>query len=118
MFRERSPQRGDVDAVGPDCLVQQLGRDLELFRPVGDVGCDLGLDLVGVHGDLVVVLGLGVLDDFGGGKDRFRLGGGVGVGRVGRILVRHGGPLFRFLRGLMHGMAAPLRTSPSFDVKS
>jgi hypothetical protein len=44
-----------------------------------------------------------VLDDLGGGDDRLRLGGRVGVGRVIRILIRHGVPLFRVLRGLMHG---------------
>ncbi len=86
---ERGAEGGDVDAVGADGLVQQVVGDAELLCPVGDVGGDLGLDLVGVHGDPVAVLGLRVLDGGGGGDDGFGLGGGVGVGRVVRILVRH-----------------------------
>jgi len=77
---ERGAEGGDVDAVGADGLVQEFGGHLKLFSPVGDVGGDLGLDLVEVHGDLVVVLGLWVLDGFGGGDD------------VGHAVV----PLFRF----------------------
>ena len=101
MFSERGSELGNVDAVGPDSLVEQVAGDAEFLRPVGDVGGDLGLDLVGVHGDLVAG-SFFVLDGYGGGDD------------VGHAVV----PLFRVLPGLMHGMESPLPTSPSFDVKS
>jgi hypothetical protein len=70
----------DVSAVGADALVKLVAGDAELFRPVGDVGGHLGIDLFGVmrtFGVLfvasvgfvgfggVVVLGHGVLPLFG-----------------------------------------------------
>ena len=93
---EGGAEGGDVDAVGADGLVEEFGGDVELLGPVGYVGSNFGLDLVGVHGDLVAVLGFGVLDGGGGGDDGFGLGRGVGVGRVVRILVGHVVPLSGF----------------------
>ncbi len=66
MLCERGAQRGDVDSMSPDGLVQQVAGDVELLRPLGDVGGDFRLDLVGVHGDCVAVLGFGVGDGCGG----------------------------------------------------
>ena len=48
----------DVGAVGADGFVEGLAGDVEFFGPVGDVGGDFGLDLVGVHEDCVAVLGV------------------------------------------------------------
>jgi hypothetical protein len=70
----------DLGAVDADGFVEDLGGDAELVGPVGHVGGDLGVDLVGVVGALggffvggvglvgfgcVVVLGHRVLPRFG-----------------------------------------------------
>ena len=44
---------GDVGAVGADGVVELLAGDAELVGPVGDVGGELGIDLVGVVRALV-----------------------------------------------------------------
>lgn len=38
----------DVGAVGADGLMELVAGGVELFGPVGDVGCELGVDDVGV----------------------------------------------------------------------
>jgi len=44
----------DFGAVGADGFVEDLGGDVELVGPVGHVGGDFGVDLVGVVGALGV----------------------------------------------------------------
>jgi hypothetical protein len=45
----------DVGAVDADGFVQNLAGDVELFRPVGNVGGDFGVDLFGIAGALGVL---------------------------------------------------------------
>jgi len=45
----------DVGAVGADGLVELLAGDVELFGPIGDVGGEFGVDLVGIVRALGVV---------------------------------------------------------------
>jgi hypothetical protein len=65
----------DVGAVGADGFMQGLAGDVELFRPVGDVGGDFGVDLFGIAG------ALGVL--FVGGVGLVGFGGVVMLGHAG-----------------------------------
>ena len=65
----------DVGAVGADGFVKDLAGDMELFRPVGDVGGHFGIDLFGV------VRALGVV--FVGGMEFVGLGGVVVLGHAG-----------------------------------
>ena len=73
---------GDVGAVSADGVVELFAGDAELVGPVGNVGGQLGVDLVGVVRALVVLLvrgmglaGLGLFDFF------VLVGtGGIGVG--------------------------------------
>ena len=90
VFAERGAKGGDVDAVGADGLVEEVAGDVELLGPVGDVGGDFGLDLVGVHGNLVAVLGLGVLD------------GGCGGDVIGHAVGPHFNVLVRGMRVRIH----------------
>ena len=70
----------DVGAVGADGFVEGLAGDVELFGPVGDVGGDFGVDLLGVAGALGVVFVDGVeLVGFGGGFLRIVVLGHAGV---------------------------------------
>lgn len=46
----------DVGAVGADGFVELVAGYLEFFRPVGDVGGHLGVDLFGVVGAYSVFL--------------------------------------------------------------
>ena len=50
----------DVGAVGADGFVEGLAGHLEFFSPVGDVGGDFGVDLLGTAGALGVVFVDGV----------------------------------------------------------
>jgi hypothetical protein len=59
----------DVGAVGPDGLVEDLAGDSELFRPVGDVGCHLGVDLVRIVRTLHVGTLVGLFFEGNGGCD-------------------------------------------------
>jgi len=55
----------DVGAVTADERVELIACDAELFRPVGDVGRHLGVDLLGVvraFGGMVFLDGMGFVD--------------------------------------------------------
>src|SRR5580698_5432736 len=69
---------GDVDADG---FVEGLAGDVKLFRPVGDVGGDFGVDLLGIAGALGVVfvdgvelVGFGCVVMLGHAGSSFRVG--------------------------------------------
>jgi hypothetical protein len=80
----------DVGAVDADGFVELRAGDAKLFRPVGDVGGHLGIDLFGVVGACV---SLGVL---GVGGTEFRLLDFFVFVRARLIGVRHWFvPLFR-----------------------
>jgi hypothetical protein len=68
----------DVGAVDADGFVEDLGGDAELVGPVGHVGGDLGIDVVGVVGTFGVLFVGGV--------------GLVGFGCV--VVLGHAGLLF------------------------
>jgi hypothetical protein len=81
MVGQGSTHLVDVGAVDADCFVEDLAGDVELLRPVGDVGGELGVDLVGVVGTLGVLLVEGV--------------GLVGLGCV--VMLGHAGSSFRWV---------------------
>jgi len=68
----------DVGTVDADGFVEDLAGDVELFGPVGDVGGDFRVDLLGVAGALAVLFVGGV--------------GLVGLGCV--VVLGHAGFLF------------------------
>jgi len=90
-FVEGGADLFDVGAVDADGFVELFACDVELFGPVGDVGCHFGVDLFGIVwgfdvGALVaVVVGIDdvVVDGLGGGNDRVgRVWGDVGFSAV------------------------------------
>ena len=62
VVRERDADLDDMGAVGADGLVEEVAGDVELPRPIRDVGGDFGVDGVGIGGNLVAVLGLRLFD--------------------------------------------------------
>jgi len=76
-----------VGAVGSDGFVELVAGYVELFGPVGYVGCHFGIDLFGVVGAFyvgtLVAIELGIDDGFGGGEDGIGgVGGGEGMSAV------------------------------------
>ena len=64
---ERGSDFLDMRAVGTDGLVQHVAGDSELLRPVGDVGGQFGVDLLGVVRAFGVFFVDRVGDEFLGG---------------------------------------------------
>ena len=95
----------DVGTVGADGFVELFAGDVELVRPVGDVGGHLGIDLFRVVGafdvgTLVAIevgIDYGVVDGLGRGDDgMFRVGDVFDVAIAVVIGVGQGIPLFRY----------------------
>ena len=83
----------DVGSVDADGFVELFAGDVELFGPVGDVGCHFGVDLFGVVGTFdmwtFVAVMFGVVDDLGAGEDGILRIGDDFYGAV-VFFVRHG----------------------------
>ena len=73
MVSEGGANLDHMGSVRPNGLVEEVAGDMELLRPVGDIGGDFRVDGVRVGGNLVAVL-CSRLFDGGGRSDDVRDG--------------------------------------------